>query len=114
MLYTSIISNPPPLLSSTIGIGNDNDASKDDVNNNDTPNKEDAVKPKEDHKETIASNAKPKAAPTKKPPAKVAHPNAKNLTIALYSLDVRDAAIIAPTITMRGSTTPKSRSTSTV
>ncbi len=47
----------------------------------------------------MASKAKlstvPKAAPTKKPPAEVASPAAKSHTIALYSLDVHDAAVIA-------------------
>ncbi len=40
-------------------------------------------------------SAVPKAAPTKKPPTKVPPPAARRPTIVLYSLNMRDAAVIA-------------------
>jgi hypothetical protein len=83
---------------STIRIGNNN-TSKDNINNNDAPDEEDANAPEKNHKEIMAFKAKlsavPKAVPTKKPPTKVAPPAARRHTIVLYSLDVRDAAVIA-------------------
>ncbi len=82
----------------TIGVGNDN-ASEDDVNDDDEPDKEDTNEPEDNHEEIMASKAKlsavPKATPVKKPPTKVAPLAAKKPTIALYSLDVHDAAVIA-------------------
>ncbi len=82
----------------TIGVGHNN-ASEDNVNGKDASDKENASKSKDDHEEIMASKAKlsavPKAAPAKKPSAKVAPPAAKKPTIALYSLNMRNAAIIA-------------------
>jgi hypothetical protein len=114
-----VIKKPLPLLLSAIGVTN-NDASKDDVNNDNAPNEEDADEPEDDHedahKEKMASKAKlsavPKAAPATKPPAKVAPPAAKNPPSRSTPLTCATRPSLSTTMT-RGLTTPKLRSTST-